>query len=186
MKKFPAKFVLAERGENGISVCKVPRYTHSRWPARGLSNTWILVPTFTYIQRGKQTGNYLRRARREIRICFARIIPCVYAKANSSMSWRTVGGITASPFKPRREGTLAEGRIFMSEALSKNLNRLKSITKDEIRIPRWMVTAFEQIGRRTWIFMICKSSSDMGGYKGRIVVIVMAIAILIATKHNIS
>jgi len=71
MKKFPAKFALVESEKMELT------YAKSQCCALTMTGTrfkqHVFVPTFTYIQREKQTGNYLRRTRRGIRICFARI-----------------------------------------------------------------------------------------------------------------
>lgn len=66
------------------------------------SMRYVFVPPFAYITRGKQTRNYLKRARPGIQIySFARIIPDEALKANSSMSWRTLVVLLESLFNPR-------------------------------------------------------------------------------------
>jgi len=105
--------------EIGISVYDIEPW---RFMAADLrSMRYVSVSPFACNSTGKQTGNYLKRVRPEIRVCgFARIIPRAL-KSKQPYKLANWSG-TAPPFRPRY---FAER--YTGTRLSKNSNLLKSI-----------------------------------------------------------
>lgn len=163
MKKFRSEICFARARENGISVCKASRYA-----ARG---GWYAVyaicirATVCIHSRGKQTRNYLKRARPGIRIySFARIIPDEALRANNSMNWRTLVVLLESLFNPR---CLLQGTRYRacarqgSPKIQIRLNR----SRDETLVLQWMVriSKYGDRVRHTWISVLrdTRDRSDM-------------------------